>query len=241
MKTEVLRSRYLAIVSKHRARLCSILSLGEMAVYQASAEKRAKALIASLKRDSAEARQLRVEIKWRKFALRTSAAHERAKLSDDMLTNYCRPETLRNGRTYVRWPTYYFLGSVTESVVDYLKFTGVRVRPPHPKWEAFKLLDKRLPSPQLAAQVDELAKRAQDRLRQDPSLARDARPLMWWLALIDHPSARQLIEFDHVARIVVKKVKQRITEEKAQAKREAATKRKRQQRASPDSCDAASR
>src|SRR5256885_1016747 len=85
MKTEVLRSRYLAIVSKHRARLCSILSLGEMAVYQASAEKRAKALIASLKRDSAEARQLRVEIKWRKFALRTFAAHERAKLSDDMI------------------------------------------------------------------------------------------------------------------------------------------------------------
>ena len=115
------------------------------------------------------------------------------------------------------------------------------LRPPHPKWKAFKLLDKRLPSLQLAAQTDELAKRALDRLRQDPSLARDARPLMWWLALIDHPSARKLIKFDHVARIVVKKVKQRIAEEKAQAKREAATERKRQQRALPDSCDAASR
>ena len=241
MKTEVLRYRYLAIVSKHRARLCSILSLGEMAVYQASAEKRVKALVASLKRDSAEARQLRVEIKWRKFALRQLAAHERAKLSDDMLTNYCRPETLRNGRTYVRWLTYSFLESVTGSIVDYLKFTRERVRPPRPKWKVFKLLDKRLPSLQLAAQVDELAERAQKRLRENRSLARDARPLMWWLALIDHPSARQLIEFDHVARIVVKKVKQRIAEEKAQAKREAATERKWRQRALPDSCDAASR
>src|SRR5439155_6603640 len=141
--------------------------------------------------------QLRHEVEKQKFTLQTLAAHERAKLSDHLFTDYCRPQILRNERTYVRWPTYYFLGSVTESVVDYLKFTGVRVKPPHPEWEAFKLLDKRLPSLQLAAQTDELAKRALDRLRQDPSLARDARPLMWWLALIDHPSARKLIKFDH--------------------------------------------
>jgi len=49
------------------------------------------------------------------------------------------------------------------------------------------------------------------------------------------------MEFDRVTQGVVKKVKQRITEEKAQAKREAATERKRRQRVLPDSCDAASR
>lgn len=246
MKTGVLP--YLAIVSRHRARLCSILSPGETAVYQASAEKRVNAEIARLKGESekvpalrAEVEQLRHEVEKRKFTLQTLAAHERAKLSDNMLSNYCRPETLRNGRTYVRWPTYYFLGEIGERVEKYLRFTGERVKRPRPLWKGFKLLDKRLPSVQLVDQVNELVERAQNRLREDRSLARDARPLMWWLALIEHPSARQLMEFDHVAQVVVKKLKQRITEEKAQAKREAATKRKRRQRALPDSRDAASR
>jgi hypothetical protein len=53
---------------------------------------------------------------------------------------------------------------------------------------------------------------------------------MWWLALIGHPSSRQLMKFDDVTQVVVKKVKQRITEEKAQAIREAAARRKRAQR-----------
>src|SRR6266853_5555711 len=192
MKTGVLP--YLAIISKHRARLCSILSPGEIAIYQASAEKWVNAEIARLKGESeklaalhAGVEQLTHEVEKQKFTLQTLAAHERAKLSDHMLTNYCRLETLRNERTPVRWPTYYFLESVTGSIVDYLKFTRERVRPPRPKWKAFKLLDKRLPSFQLAAQVDELAERAQKRLRENRSLARDARPLMWWLALIDHP------------------------------------------------------
>jgi hypothetical protein len=39
----------------------------------------------------------------------------------------------------------------------------------------------------------------------------------------------------------VKKLKQRITEARVQAKRDAARERKRRQRALPDSCDAASR
>ena len=158
-----------------------------------------------------------------------------------LLTNFCRPHVLPNGKIHVCWPTYYFLGRITGSVVDYLKFTGKRVKPPCPKWKAFNILDKRLPSLQLPAQVDELPKRAQARLREDRSLAGDARPLMWWLALIGHPSAGQLMKFDHVTQVVVKKVKQRITEEKAQAKREAARERKRRQRVLPDSCDAASR
>src|SRR5205814_7511928 len=135
---------------------------------------------AEVKQLRADGEQLRGEVEKRKFALRTLAELERAKLSNRLLTNYCRPEVLPNGSTYIRWPTYYFLGNVTGSVVDYLKFTGERVRRPHRdrEWKAFKLLDKRLPSVQLAGQVDELAKRTLNRLREDPSLARDARPLM---------------------------------------------------------------
>jgi hypothetical protein len=217
------------------------LSPGETATRQKCYETRGEALIRQVRARWSEFEKLRAEkeelchgIEKQKFALQTLAAHERAKLSSHMLTNYCRPET-RNGRTHVNWPTYYFLGSVTERVVNYLKFTGERVRPPHPKWKAFKVLDKRLPSLQLPAQVDELVKRAQARLTEDRLLARDARPLMWWLALIGHPSARQLMKFDHVTQVVVKKVKQRITEEKAQTKREATRKRVRQHRALPDS------
>jgi hypothetical protein len=246
MKTGV--TRYLTRFSKHRAKLCSILSPGEIAIYQASGEKRVNAWIARLKGEieklaalPAEKEELCHEIEKQKFALHTLAKHERAKLSSSLLNNYCRPETLRNGRTHVGWPTFYFLGSITGNVVDYLKFTGERVRPLRPKWKAFKLLDKRLPALQLAAQVDELAKRALHRLGEDQSLAQDARPLMWWLALIGHPSAGQLMKFDHVTQGVVKKLKHRITEERAQAKREAATERKRRQRMVPDSCDAASR
>jgi hypothetical protein len=231
---------YRARFSNHWARPCSILSPGEIAIYQASKEKWLNAEIVRLKGEieklpalptlRAEKEELCHEIEKQKFALQTLAKHERAKLSSRILTNYCRPETLRNGRTHVGWPTFYFLGSVTGNVVDYLKFTGERIKPPRPKWKAFKLLDKRLPSLQLAAQVDELAKRALHRLREDGSLARDARPLMWWLALIGHPSARQLMDFDRVTQGVVKRLKQRISEEKAQAKREAAARRQRARR-----------
>jgi hypothetical protein len=178
----------------------------------------------------AEKEELCHEIEKQKFALQTLAKHDRAKLSSHLLTNYCRPETLRNGRAYVRWPSFGYLGGIRECVEKYLRFTGERIKQPRPPWKGFKLLDKRVPSVQLVDQVNELAKRAQDRLREDPSLKRDARPLMWWLALIGHPSSRQLMKFDDVTQVVVKKVKQRITEEKAQAIREAAARRKRAQR-----------
>jgi hypothetical protein len=178
----------------------------------------------------AENEQLRHEVEKWKFALQTLAKHERAKLSSHLLTNYCRQETLRNGRTHVGWPTYYFLGSVTENVVNYLKFTRQRVKRPRQLWRAFTLLDKRLPSLQLAPQVDELARRALDRLTEDRSLARDARPLICWLGRIGHPAARQLMKFDPAAQQAVKKLKEHITRAKAQAKREAAKERKQRQR-----------
>jgi hypothetical protein len=244
MKTGV--PRYLAIVFKHRARLCSILSRGEIAIYQASKEKRLNAEIARLKGEIEKLPALRAEkeelcrgIEKQKFALQTLAAHERAKLSDHMLTNYCRPNSLPNGRTYVRWPTGDYLTGITQCVEKYLRFTRERVKPT--RWKGFERLAKRLPSVQLVDQVNELAKRALDRLREDRLLARDARPLMWWLELISHPTARQLMKFDPVALDAVKKLKQRITEARVQAKRDAARERKRRQRALPDSCDAASR
>ena len=89
-----------------------MLSPGEIAIYQASGEKRVNAWIARLKRETetldalrAEYEQLRHEAEKRKFALRTLANHARTKLSNSLLNNYCRPEILRNGRTHVQWPT----------------------------------------------------------------------------------------------------------------------------------------
>jgi hypothetical protein len=233
---------YLAIVSRYRERIWSILSPGEIAIYQASKAKWLNAEIARLKGEiqklptlRAEKEEICHEIEKQKFALQTLAKHERAKLSSRILTNYCRPETLRNGRAYVRWPSFGCLGGITECVEKYLRFTRERVRQPRPPWKAFELLDKRVPSVQLVDQVNELAKRAQDRLREDPSLARDARPLMWWLALIGHPSARQLMKFDRVTQGVVKELKQRTAKEKAQSKREATRERVRRHRALADS------
>ena len=124
----------LAIAAKCAARhreMCALFTSGELEVYKALCEKRVNAKIARLTPKAtkfeelrAEREQLRAEIEKQKFALKTLANHERAKLSSSLLSNYCRPETLRNGRTYIDWPTYYFLGSVTGSVVNYLKFTG---------------------------------------------------------------------------------------------------------------------
>ena len=234
----------LAMVAKRVARhreMCALFSPREIDVYTALLEKRVNAQIARLKAQVTRLDQLRAEIEKRKFALRRLAEHERARLSTHMLTNYCRPETLPDGSTIVNWPPLGLLPRITEGVVNYLEFTEVRVKRPRPLWKAFTLLDKRIPSLQLASQLDELARRALDRLREDSSLARDARPLILCLWCIDHPTARQLMKFDPAAQSAVKKFKEHITRAKAQAKREAARDRKRRQRALPDSCDAASR
>src|SRR5260370_9100374 len=88
---------YLAIVTKQWEMLCSILSPGEIEILKVFGEKRMNAEIARLKGEReklsalrAEVEERRSEIERRKFALRTLAAHERAKLSDHMLSNYCR-------------------------------------------------------------------------------------------------------------------------------------------------------
>jgi hypothetical protein len=237
MKTGVLKT-YLAIISKHRARINSIFSPGEMALYRAFGEKRMNAEIARLKREieklpalRAEVEKRRGEIELRKLVSRTLANHERAKLSDDILTNYCRRNWLPNGRIHVRWPTGDYLAGIANCVEKYLRYTKETVKRPRRLWKAFERLDKRVPSVQLVDQVNELANRAQKRLTEDKAQVRNARPLTLWLWLIDHPSARQLMKFDHGAQYAVKKFKQQITEERAQAEREAARERKRRQRA----------
>ena len=226
--------------ARHRE-MCALFSPREIDVYAALGEKRVNAEIARLKAEVTKRDQLRAEVEKQKFALRTLAGHERAKLSTHMLTNYCRVETLPNGGTIVNWPPWGLLPRITESVVNYLKFTRQRVKRPRPSWKAFTLLDKRLPSLQLVAQVDQLASCALARLREDPPRARDARPLILWFGLVDHPAARQLMKFDPSARYVLKKLKQRITDERVRAKREAAKERKRRQRSLTDSRGTASR
>ena len=234
----------LAMVAKRAARhreMCALFSPREIDVYAALGEKRVNAEIARLKAEVTKRDQLRAEVEKQKFALRTLAGHERAKLSTHMLTNYCRVETLPNGGTIVNWPPWGLLPRITESVVNYLKFTRQRVKRPRPSWKAFTLLDKRLPSLQLVAQMDELTRRALDRLKEDRSLAREARPLICWLGHIQHPAAQQLMKFDPAAQQAVKKLEQRITVAKVRAKRGAAKERKRRQRSLTNSCDIASR
>jgi hypothetical protein len=220
--------------ARHRE-MCALCSPREFEVYTALFEKRWNAAIAPLKAEVAKCDQLRAEIEKRKFALWRLAEHERAKLSTHMLTNYCRLET------HVDWPHRGILPAITERVVNYLKFTGERLKRPRPSWRAFQIVDKRLPSLQLVAQVDQLASCALARLREDPPRARDARPLILWFGLVDHPAARQLMKFDPSARYVLKKLKQRITDERVRAKREAAKERKRRQRSLTDSRGTASR
>jgi hypothetical protein len=221
---------FAAIPAKQREMVAEF-SPREMEVYAALGENRVNAWIARLKAQVTRRDQLRAELEKHKFVSRTLAEHERAKLSTHLFTNYCRPETLPNRTTYINWPPWGLLPGITERVENYLRFTRQRVKRPRSGWRAFKLLDKRLPSLQLAPQVDELARRALDRLRKDRSLARDARPLMLWLWLIGHPSASKLLKFDPVAQLVVKKFKQHVGIIKAKAKTKAARERKRRQRA----------
>ena len=111
---------------------------------------------AEVQRLASEVGWLNAEIEKQKFAIRTLADHERAKLSAKTLTGYCRVET-QDGRTFVRWPSGDYLASVTTAVEQYLRFTEARRRRQRPARKAIKLFDKRVPSVQLAAQVDELA------------------------------------------------------------------------------------
>src|SRR5262249_35812214 len=131
MKT--LPPHLMAIAAKFSARrreMCALFSPREIEVYKALGEKWVNAEIARLKAEVTSRDQLRAEVEKRKFALRTLAEHERAKLSTHMLTNYCRPETLPNGSTHVEWAPWGHLQGITERVVNYLRFTRQRVKRP---------------------------------------------------------------------------------------------------------------
>jgi hypothetical protein len=227
-------SPYWVTASKAWRRLSSIFSPRELAIYKATGERRLKAEIVELKARTDELPALRAEHnrlnfeveKWN-FALRMLADHERAELSDHLLTNYCRVETLRGGKTIVNWPNFSHLSAISEHVQNYLKFTNERVRRPRVGKKAFKrfeLFDRRVPTVRLVDQVNELVQRALDCLGKDAQV-RDARPLTLWLWLIGHPRARELLRFDQSARYAVRQAEQRIARERAQAKRESARKR----------------
>ena len=222
--------RYIAAAIKDVERLRSILSQNEFAIYRRYIREQSNRVDADLRRLASEQGRLNAEIEKQKFAVRTLADHERAKLSGKTFTGYCWVETLQKGRTSVRWPSGDYLASVMTAVERYLRFTGARLRRQRPAWKAINLFDKRVPSVQLPAQVDELAGRAESRLKEDPAQVLSARPLLFWLWLIGHPDAKRLLRFDAVARAVVKQTEQRIAKEKLQTQREAERRWKQQQR-----------
>jgi hypothetical protein len=161
--------RYIAAAIKDVERFSSILSPNEFAIYRRHLREQSNRADAEVQRFASELERLNAEIEKKKFAVRTLADHERAKLSTETLTGYCWTETLQNGRTFVRWPSGDYLASVTTAVERYLRFTRERLRRQRPAWKAIKLFDKRVTSVQLAAQVDELARRAESRLKEDPA------------------------------------------------------------------------
>ena len=135
--------------------LSSILSANEFAIYRGYIREQSNRAHAEEGRLASELERLNAELEKKKFAVRTLADHERAKLSARTLTGYCWAETLQNERTFVRWPSGDYLGSVITAVERYLRFSGARRRRQRPAWKAIKLFDKRVPSVQLAAQVHE--------------------------------------------------------------------------------------
>jgi hypothetical protein len=224
---------YGAIVSKHRRRLSSILSPDELAIYQAVGVRRLNALEAELKARVDRIPELRallekqtIELEALRIALRSLALHERMKLSDHMLTNYCRVETLPNGKTFAYWPTGSSLGAITECVHNYLKFTRKRVRRPRVGrgFKRFTLFDKRVPTVQLVDQLNELVGRALNCLGKGAQVHK-ARPLLFWLWLIGHPRVKELLRFDASARSAVNQTEKDLTSQRVQAKRERARKR----------------
>jgi hypothetical protein len=227
-------------LAKHRLRLFSILSPGELAIYRAVGLRRLNALEAELKarvdripEERVLLEKQTVELETRKLLLRSLARRERAKLSASMLTNYCRVETLPNGNTFVPWPTGASLGAITECVHNYLKFTRERVRRPRVgrAFKRFTLFDKRVPTVQLVDQVNELVERALNCLRKDAQV-RDARPLVFWLWLIGHPRVKELLCFNASARLAVKQAEKDLESQRVQARRERERKRQARRRKS---------
>jgi hypothetical protein len=222
--------QHITAAIKHLDRLGSIFSPNEFAVYRWHIREQSKRVDERARRLASEFARLKDEVEKRKFGLRILADHERSRLSSATLSNYCRSEILPNGKIYVRWPTGDRLGAVSTAVERYLRFSGARLKRQRPQWKAFRLFDNRVPSVQLAAQVDELAHRAESILKEDQSWLPSARPLLWWLWLIGHPSAGKLLKFDSVAKAVTAGMKERIRKDRIATRRENERRWKQEQR-----------
>ena len=222
--------QHIAAAIKHLDRLGSILSPNEFAVYGWHIRDQSNRVDDEIRRLTSRVARAQEEIEKRKFALRILADHERSRLSTATLGNYCRSEILENGATYVRWPTGNRLGAVSTAVERYLRFSGVRLKQRRAQWKTFRLFDNRVPSLQLAAQVDELAQRAESILKEDKSWLPRARPLLFWLWIIDHPSAAKSLKFDPVAKAVVAWMKERMAKDRIATRREKERRWKREQR-----------
>jgi hypothetical protein len=89
-------------------------------------------------------------------------AKERLFLRLERLARYCKPSDTASPSAI--WPDQGFLRDL-ESEVVFLVAT-VRKNPPSPAWKAFRLLDRRMPKLLLVRRVDNLVKRARDRLEE---------------------------------------------------------------------------
>lgn len=75
------------------------------------------------------------------------------------LSTYCR-----SSDTPTSWPSGEFLRDIQNDVMFLVK--EERKKEPYPRWKAFRLLDKRVPSLQLVRRIDGLATRARERLAE---------------------------------------------------------------------------
>jgi len=225
-------------------RLHSTCSPNEIECYHEVFRNRIDAEVTRLEARCAESKRealkAEADLEKLKFALQTLANLALAKLSDSMLTNFCRAEILPSGATDNHWPRS-DLNWITEHVQDVLKFTRVRIKrarfgkEKHKKegqlWKHFKLFGKRWPSIQLPEQVDEFADRAYRLLKVSP--VREARLSILWLWRIGHPSADKLLAFDQGLRAATRSGEERIKRERVLSKNEAALLRQRKHRAGP--------
>jgi hypothetical protein len=109
----------------------------------------------------------------------------------ERLVVYCQAKAMKQ---FTRWPTSDLLLPLENSVTQLVRVE--REKPPRPLWKAFQLVDKRMPKLRLVLRVNNLAKRARDRLtesgesvlskleRQAGARNADARSLLRDIALL---------------------------------------------------------
>ncbi len=139
------------------------------------------------------------------------------RLENAHLGLYCRePEA--------HWPSPSFLESL-EADVGTLSATK-RV-----SWKTFQRLDKRLPSLRLALRLSNLVNHAAVRLDKAPqSIVEHARPLVRWLAKINHPRVKELKTANRAIAFEVAKQMRSDKDARGEKERERARVRKERER-----------